>query len=221
MLATQLHRIFEAAEIPYYITGGVAATSYGDPRTTRDVDVVLNIPRAAVAELQITLGQAGFYVAGSEDVMSGRMKTLQVTQIETISRADLMIADDTPYAKQQFSRRRRYAFPNQVEVYLSAPKDLVISKLRWEMRSSSEKQQRDVLAILKVQQQALDYPYMYNWAEHFQLSQPLAALITAAGVRDIAHHQWEASLYSIAVQAFSDVRAAGKATRSQTGDISA
>ncbi|MGC1308866.1 MAG: hypothetical protein WA885_16690 [Phormidesmis sp.] len=190
-LAAQLHAIFTAAGIPYYITGGVAAIAYGDPRTTRDVDIVIQIPRSAVTALQTILEQAGFYVAGIDDVISGRMKTLQVTHIETISRADLMLADDSTYSRQQFARRRQYLFPDEAEtaVYLAAPEDIVISKLRWGLRSESEKQQRDVLAIFKVQQGELDYLYMRQWAAEFGLLPLLEQMITAAGVRGIADRQ--------------------------------
>jgi hypothetical protein len=36
-LAAILHRIFIEIDIPYYVTGGVAAIAYGEPRTTQDL----------------------------------------------------------------------------------------------------------------------------------------------------------------------------------------
>jgi len=197
-LATQLHAVLEKANISYYVTGGVAAIAYGDPRTTRDLDIVIQILKTEIEPLKLALEQAGFYVAGVDDVISGRMKTLQITHVETISRADLMLADETPYARMQFARRRKYAFPTSSSVgsledgvadsnvYVAAPEDVVISKLRWGLRSDSEKQRRDILAILKVQQAALDYAYIRKWASEFELSEQMEELITAAGVRAIA-----------------------------------
>jgi hypothetical protein len=219
-LATQLHTIFEEAGIPYYITGGIAAIAYGDPRTTRDVDMVIQMPRAAVTGLQATLEQAGFYVAGADDVTSGRIKTLQITQIETISRADLMIAENSAYAREQFARRRRYSFPieNETEVWLASPEDIVISKLRWGLRSESEKQQRDVLAILKVQQGELDYQYIHQWVAEFDLSQLFEDLTIAAGVQKIADQQWAAIIYPVARQAFTKAQTAGRTIRLETVD---
>ena len=202
-LATQLHSLFERADIPYYITGGVAAIAYGDPRTTRDLDVVIQVPRDRIAQLQGVLEQSGFYVAGADDVAAGRMKTLQVTQVETISRADLMVAEGDFYSQQQFDRRRRFAFPGGTEVYLASPEDVVVSKLRWGLRSGSEKQQRDVLAIFKVQQGELDYSYVYRWGAEFGLLEVLQDLTTQAGVRQVADRQWGISLYPIAQRAFS------------------
>ena len=70
-LARQLPPIFEQVGVVYYITGGVAATAYGDPRTTRDLDVALNISRLEISPLVTALEAAGFYVPDVEDVVSG------------------------------------------------------------------------------------------------------------------------------------------------------
>jgi len=71
-------------------------------------------------------------------------------------------------------------------VYVAAPEDVIISKLRWTIGSDSEKQKRDVLAIFKVQQSALDYAYIRRWAAQFELLETVEELITAAGVRAIS-----------------------------------
>ena len=38
-------QILNAADIPYYITGGVAAIAHGEPRATIDLDIVISIER--------------------------------------------------------------------------------------------------------------------------------------------------------------------------------
>lgn len=42
----------EGTGIPYMITGGVASVIYGDPRFTRDVDVVLELRPANIPRLE-------------------------------------------------------------------------------------------------------------------------------------------------------------------------
>lgn len=172
-LAAQLHSVFEAAEIPYYITGGVAAIAYGEPRTTNDLDVVMSIQPQDISSLASALEQAGFYVPGLEDAISGRLNILQVTHQESIARADLMIAGSDNFSLIQFERKQQYPLPDGTEVYLVSPEDLVLNKIRWGQQSQSEKQHRDVLAVLKTQGEDLDYGYLKDWAERLGI---LAAL---------------------------------------------
>ena len=201
-LAAQLHTIFAAVNVPYYITGGVAAITYGEPRTTRDLDVVISVPRQTINALVAALEAADFYVPGVEDAVSGRMRTLQITQVTTISRADLVLAEDSEYEQLKFQRRRLITLPNGTQVYLASPEDVVVNKLRWGQQSQSEKQWRDVLGVLKIQQDHLNYNYIHQWAAAFDLSEQLDQVTREAGVRTIADHQWATALYPAMQRAF-------------------
>ncbi|NCJ05332.1 hypothetical protein GS597_02140 [Synechococcales cyanobacterium C] len=201
-LAAQLHCIFATLEVPYYVTGGVAAIAYGEPRTTRDLDVVISVPPSTLMRLVSVLEAAGFYLPGVADVPTELMRTLQVTQLDTISRADLVLADDTEYERLKFQRRRLMSWPDGTEVYLIAPEDVVVSKLRWRLHSQSEKQWRDVLGVLKTQQEQLDYEYMHHWAVAFDLSRVLEQVTLEAGVRAIADQQWATATYPTINRAF-------------------
>lgn len=212
-LAADLHHIFDAEGITYYVTGGVAAIAYGESRTTQDLDVVLSVPRDNILALATALEQAGFYVPGVEDVMTGRMQTLQVTQIDTISRADLVIAKVNPYEQLKFERRQAYILPGNTSIYLASPEDLVINKLRWGRQSQSQKQWRDVLGILKAQQEQLDYEYMHRWAAEFDLSESLEQATVEAGVRAIADQQWAVATYPIFHRAFAIAQARHRITQ--------
>jgi hypothetical protein len=131
------------------------------------------------------------------------MRTLQVTQVNTISRADLVIAEVTPYDQLKFERRQAYLLTGGTSIYVASPEDLVVNKLRWGRQSQSEKQWRDVLGVLKTQQDQLDYEYMYRWAEEFDLAELLEQATLAAGVRAIADHQWAAATYGTMRRAFA------------------
>ncbi len=186
-LAAELHPIFERLQIPYYVTGGVAAIAYGETCTTQVLDVVLSIAPENVGSLAATLEQAGFYVPGVDDVVSGRMQTLQVTQVATISRADLVIAAPGAFEALKLQRRQAYSLPGGTAIYLASAEDLVLNKLRWRQQSESEKQWRDVLGILKTQQDALDYRYLRHWASELELAQLMEQALVEAGVVAIAN----------------------------------
>lgn len=212
-LAAELHNIFTLVNIPYYVTGGVAAITYGEPRTTRDLDVVISVPCDALTPLVKALEEAGFYVPGVEDAATGRMRTLQVTQIATISRADLVLADNNNYERLKFQRRKLIPLPNGLEVYLVSPEDIVVNKLRWGQQSQSEKQWRDVLGVLKTQQEHLDYEYMHHWAAEFGLSGLLEQATLAAGVRAMADQQWAMATYPTICRAFELAQGLSRTTQ--------
>lgn len=56
--------------------------------------------------MAIALEQAVFYIEGMEDVRSGQSKILQVIHMESISRADLIIAGEKPFDLIQFQRKQ-------------------------------------------------------------------------------------------------------------------
>ena len=181
-LAAQLHPIFVYLGLPYYIRGGVAANAYGEPRTTQDLAMVLSIRLSAIGTLATVLEQAGFYVPGVDDAVSGRMQTLQATHQQSIARADLVIARDDDFAHIQFERKQQHPLADGTEVYLVSPEDLVLNKILWGQSSRSEKQWRDVLAILKTQGDSLDYAYLQTWAERLGILASLEQSRIEAGV---------------------------------------
>jgi hypothetical protein len=125
-LATKLHAIFEELGIAYYITDGVAAIAYGEPRTTQDLDLVMAISPLDIERLSEELSQVGFYVPGVDDLQSGRMATLQITDMESISRADLMVAGTDQFELLKFQRRRVIEFEGTA-LYFASPEDLILT----------------------------------------------------------------------------------------------
>lgn len=172
-LAAMLHPMFEELTIPYYITGGVASSLHGDPRSTRDLDIVVWLPVETLDLLVRELEERNFYVPGVEDVRSGRMRTLGITHQESISRADFILADETEFERVKFTRRQHIDIPGKGKFWFASAEDVVLNKLRWGLRSQSEKQWRDVLGILKLQGETLDFDYLQHWAIALDLASEL------------------------------------------------
>jgi hypothetical protein len=159
-IARILHSILEPAGISYYITGGVAALAYGDPRTTRDLDLVIAIDSSNIQTLVTALEAAGFYCPplAVEAVQAGRETMLSVTHSELLLNADLMMNGTTKFDQTKLSRRQLVSISlDENEMFwLISPEDLILAKLQWGQRSQSEKQWRDVLGVMKVQGENLD-----------------------------------------------------------------
>ncbi len=168
-IASLLAQILNTANIPYYITGGVAAIAHGEPRATIDLDVVISIDLTDLPTLAANFEANGFYVAGLADVMTGSLRCLNMTHLETIENVDLMISGREEYDLIKFGRSRLYTLPGSGEVAIASPEDVIISKLVWRRESQSDKQWRDILGILKVQREKLDYFYLQSWLDRFGL----------------------------------------------------
>jgi len=185
-IARLLHPIFEQLTIPYYITGGVAASMYGEPRTTRDIDVVIELGQTSLLQLVAVLEQAGFYCppGAVEEFQQGHGHTLSVTHIETILNADLVLNAETDFDRSKMARRRLEAMDETgtFQVWICSSEDLILAKLLWGRVSQSEKQWRDVLGVLKVQVANLDYGYLADWAEKLEILESLQRALTEAGI---------------------------------------
>jgi hypothetical protein len=181
-IASLLAQILNTANIPYYITGGVAAIAHGEPRATIDLDVVIAIDLGDLPILAANFEAQGFYVAGLADVMAGSLRCLNITHLETIENVDLMISGREEYDLVKFDRSRSYILPGSGEVAIASPEDVIISKLVWRRESQSDKQWRDILGILKVQREKLDFGYLQGWVDRFELDDDWQRAKMEAGV---------------------------------------
>ncbi len=181
-IAALLAQILNTANVPYYITGGVAAIAHGEPRATIDLDVVILIDLADLPTLAASFEALGFYVAGLTDVLAGSLRCLNITHLETIENVDLMISGRDEYDLIKFDRRRLYTLPGSGEVAIASPEDVIISKLIWRRESQSDKQWRDILGVLKVQQEKLDFAYLQSWIKQFGLAADWQRAKVEAGI---------------------------------------
>lgn len=180
-IAFLLHNLFKSIQVDYFITGGAAAILYGEPRTTRDLDVVIAIPPDRLDRAIACLERSGFYVAGIEEVKTGRLNVLQVIHTDTIARADLMLSENTPFDLMQLERRQAISIEPGTILYYASPEDVILSKLQWRQQSQSEKQWRDILGILKVQLELLDRDYLQDWAIRLGVISELSQAFVEAG----------------------------------------
>ena len=63
----------------------------------------------------------------------------------------------------EFERRRSIAI-DEIELYLVAPEDLILSKLVWARENLSELHRRDVRNMLLCAKE-LDWAYLESWAD--------------------------------------------------------
>ena len=119
---------FETLQIPYMITGSQASAYYGEPRFTRDIDIVADIKLGQVDDFVVFFPPGEFYC--DKDMIREEIKNRgQFNIIHAASglKIDIILTKPTDFSRTEFPRRRRSAvFPDQEGLLLSG----LVSALR-------------------------------------------------------------------------------------------
>ncbi len=164
------------AGVDHMLAGSMASTFHGEPRMTRDIDVVIAPDLAAIDRFVASLDRSRFYVG---DLAAATRRSDMANVIDTTSgwKADLIIRKSRPFSVEEF-RRRRPATIGGVDLFVATAEDTILAKLEWHARSGSDQQMRDVIAILAVQ--ALDTVYLERWASELHVMESLQRAVEAA-----------------------------------------
>jgi hypothetical protein len=167
----------EKAGIPYMVTGSLSGVLHGEPRSSRDVDVVIECDRSTL-ERFLVLVENDFYVSRDEAGEALEKRALfNIVDLETGWKADLIIRKERAYSREEFERRTR-AELHGISLFVVSPEDAVLSKLEWSKESRSELQARDVAAICHAQRGRLDVAYLRRWAKELDVEDELERVLT-------------------------------------------
>jgi hypothetical protein len=174
--------------IPYTVGGSLASSLSGEPRASLDADVVVQIRPDQIDDLVNLLGD-DFYAdrdairravdAGSCSNLVHRPTGIKVDLFPATSFLD----------HQQLLRRQLVKVTTDPDryLYVHSPEDILLQKLHWYRLGggTSERQWRDVVSILLVQQSRIDREYLSTVAEKVGVSHLLQrAFSSANGVED-------------------------------------
>lgn len=182
--AQKVISILESLDIRYYIGGSVASSLWGESRYTEDIDLIIDLEARKTMSLHQSFLDADFYSSdlAMEDAVKGCCSSFNILDQETLEKADLFILQPTSFATVKMDRRIQYALPNGRSIWLSSPEDSVLQKLVWRRDSLSERQWRDILGILKVQGDHLDFGHLRQWAGLLNLAQDLEQALLETGL---------------------------------------
>jgi len=175
----KLLSLLEASGIPYMVTGSLGSVFHGEPRSSRDVDVVID-PSREQLETFVQGAKPQFYVSAAEARDAFERRSLfNVVDLETGWKADLVVRKDRPFSKEEFARRRSVGLHGRT-LDIVSPEDSILAKLEWAKESGSEVQRRDALGVAIAQRGQLDYSYLRHWATELGLVETLDELLRAA-----------------------------------------
>jgi len=156
----------ERLGLRYFVTGSMATIFYGEPRFTNDIDIVIDLPTAQVAEFCAAFPAPEFYMS-EESVRLALRRRSQFNVIHPASalKIDFMVADDSAFNRSRFARRKRLRAAPGFEAQFAAIEDVVLKKLEYYREGGSDKHLRDIASMLKVSGATIDEEYLEKWAE--------------------------------------------------------
>lgn len=178
-LAAAVAGACDAEGVPYMVTGAIATGLYGSPRSTADVDVVVDVadptglPRIAARLAPVVTFDPQYQF----DTLTFGNRLIGTTHGEPPVMVELFVLFDDAFVREQFSRRRqRFVATIGRPVMVPTPEDVIVQKLRW-ARGKDIDDVRDVLAVQGVR--ALDMDYVRGWCERHGTSAALDAILAA------------------------------------------
>lgn len=163
----QIVKALDASGIEYMIVGSFSSNAYGVPRSTKDADFVIQTHSDVVSLMSSQL-PAGFDFDRqmSFETVTGTMRHV-VEHKSTNFKVELFFLSADAHDQVRFSRRRKIEL-EAVPVFIAAPEDVVITKLRWASGGLRTKDSDDVRAVLAVQGTTLDLHYIRAWCARHQ-----------------------------------------------------
>jgi hypothetical protein len=159
--------ILEELRIEYMISGSMAANIYTVARSTRDIDMIVNLKEENAAQFIRVFAEA-FYM--NEKTVLDEIKRkgfFNLINYETGYKIDFVILKDTEFRNEEFNRRI-YTKINGFNAWVVSLEDLILSKLIWIQEMNSERQQSDIKSLLE--SSGIDFHYLKKWIEKLRIN---------------------------------------------------
>jgi len=144
------------------LIGGHALPAYGQIRATQDLDLAIAADYSNCVKLQRRLRQLGYQVPSQPDE---KAPVFLVTDLDNMMEIKLWTKPDGVVFDKELLRRRVKVrpFDDDFEVFVIGPVDFIVNKLARKDRGAQDEQ--DVVSVLKLQKEKLDYPYLRKRAK--------------------------------------------------------
>ncbi len=178
-LLVKIAKILNKLRIPYIVTGGYAVSVWGRPRSTFDIDVVIEIPKSKIDALAKALREVSKMGYVDEFMMENaveRKGEFNFIHAESGIKIDFWVLKDKLLEISKMERRIFKKILGE-KVYFISPEDLILSKLEWYEKTQSTRQLEDVESVLRISGKKLDMKYLKQWAKKLGVSGILSKLI--------------------------------------------
>lgn len=161
-VALRVIDVLESLGIVCTVGGSIAASFAGEPRSTIDIDIVVALDSTRVPDVVAALGDEFYLDEGALERAVRQRSSTNLIHHATQLKVDLFVTGGTPLDVQQLARRLFVSVGGGM-LPIHPPEDILLQKLRWFRAGGgvSDRQWRDVEAIVRVQGVNLDRDYLH------------------------------------------------------------
>jgi len=161
--------------LAYLLTGSMASNYWGIPRTTHDLDFVIQLPTAAVPKLVQEF--SGDFYLDEAAVRAAYQPPHHFNAIDNRSalKVDFWLLRPVPFEREMFARRVKTVLFGE-PAWIGTAEDVVLHKLYWNRLTPSERQLGDAAGVVAVQRGKLDAEYLRHWAKELNVTDTLEDL---------------------------------------------
>lgn len=184
-LLTCVVTVLDSAGIPYMLTGSAVSSLQGEPRASHDIDFVVECSETVVPALVAAFPAPQFYLSehAARDAIR-RQSMFNLLHVDTGNKVDFWMLTSESFDRSRFSRRICEEMFG-ASVWISAPEDTILAKIRWcKLAGGSEKQFNDALRVFEVQSSHLDLDYLNHWVGELDVAAEWQRLCATADVID-------------------------------------
>ena len=170
-------RRLNATDVTYYLTGSMASNYWGIPRTTHDLDFVVQLPTSAVPQILQAFSE-DFYLEEAA-VRAAFWPPHQFNAIDTRSalKVDFWLPKPEAFDREMLRRRAQVTLFGE-PAWIATAEDVILHKLIWNRISPSERQLSDAAGVVAVQAGALDENYLKRWAQELNVTNAMDRLLS-------------------------------------------
>ena len=182
----QVVTLLDRLDIPYLVGGSLASSFHGIPRATQDIDIVAAIQMENIPAL-VQAFQKDFYI--DEPMIQqaiANQSSFNIIHLDTMFKVDIFIHKDEPFSLIEMDRRKQCLIPDEPNhaLYIASAEDTILQKLKWFRlgQETSDRQWRDIIGVIRVQNDQLDLNYLRKWGTQLQVSDLLKKAFLEANI---------------------------------------
>jgi hypothetical protein len=169
------------AEIDFMLTGSFASSLQGEPRSTHDIDLVVDMKSSHINVLTKEFPAPDYYLSKTEIADALRTGSMfNLLDVNEGEKVDFWMLTEKAFDQSRFQRRQRNSI-DDFHVFVTSPEDTILAKLNWsKLSGGSEKQFGDALHVFEVQFGSLDMEYLEKWVKELGVKSDWQRLLNEA-----------------------------------------